>query len=177
MALSVRTMTGDESHIVPDYFHGSTPEHLDGLGIDPSRLPNRSAWQKMFDFEMGLPPPERSRLFVTWLLDSEPIGFSTSDTHVFGDRAHMHLHILHPENRGRGIGTECLRRTIAIYFDTLCLKQLLCEPNAYNVAPNRALQKSGFSYVKTHMTVPGSLGYRQPVTRWVLEDAARREWR
>jgi hypothetical protein len=51
------------------------------------------------------------------------------------------------------------------------LKCLFCEPNAFNVAPNRTLQRAGFKYVKTHETVPGPLNYHQRVTRWVLEAA------
>ena len=35
--------------------------------------------------------------------------------------------------------------------------------------PNRTLQRAGFKYVKTHMTVPGLLNYRQAVNRWELE--------
>jgi hypothetical protein len=46
---------------------------------------------------------------------------------------------------------------------------LFCEPNAFNVAPNRTLQRAGFKYVKTHMTVPGLLNFHQAVTRWVFE--------
>jgi hypothetical protein len=51
----------------------------------------------------------------------------------------------------------------------LKLKSLFCEPNAFNIGPNRTLQKAGFKYVKTHMTVPGPLNFHQAVTRWVLE--------
>jgi hypothetical protein len=40
------------------------------------------------------------------------------------------------------------------------------------VAPNRTLQRAGFRYEKTRMTVPGWLNYHQAVTRWVLERSA-----
>ena len=81
----------------------------------------------------------------------------------------MHLHVTDPERRNSGIGAECVRRSADIYFERLKLKRLFCEPNAFNIAPNRALQKAGFKYVKTHMTVPGGLNYHQAVTRWVME--------
>lgn len=81
----------------------------------------------------------------------------------------MHLHVTEPKRRGRGLGTECVRRTADLYFERLRLRRLFCEPNAFNVAPNRALQRAGFEYVKTHMTVPGPLNHHQAVTRWVLE--------
>ena len=60
-------------------------------------------------------------------------------------------------------------RSADIYIKTFELQQLFCEPNAFNVGPNRTVQKAGFKCLKTYMTVPGPLNYHQAVTRWVLE--------
>jgi RimJ/RimL family protein N-acetyltransferase len=84
----------------------------------------------------------------------------------------MHLHVVDPQHRRAGIGLRCVRDTVRLYFDFLQLERLFCEPNVFNVAPNRTLQRAGFPYVKTHMTVPGRLNYHQAVTRWVI-DASR----
>ncbi len=81
----------------------------------------------------------------------------------------MHLHVVEPNDRQQGFGTECVKQSVDLYFDRLRLKSLFCEPNAFNLGPNRTLQKAGFKYVKTHMTVPGPLNYHQAVTRWVIE--------
>jgi RimJ/RimL family protein N-acetyltransferase len=169
MALSVRLMIVSEIDLLSDYFQNSTPEHLEMLGVDPTRLPSPSVWHERLQREFDLPVAQRSALHVTWLLNDQPIGFSTSDKIVFGERANMHLHVVEPENRNRGLGTECVRRSVDIYFETLQLKRLFCEPNAFNTPPNRTLQKAGFRYVKTHMTVPSALTYHQAVTRWVIE--------
>ena len=59
--------------------------------------------------------------------------------------------------------------SVDLYFERLQLKQLFCEPHAYNIAPNRALQKAGFRYLKTYKTVPGPMNYHQAVTRWMIE--------
>jgi RimJ/RimL family protein N-acetyltransferase len=120
---------------------------------------------------MRKPParPRRCWMIVIWLLDDRPVGFSSSDKISYGEQANMHLHVTDPERRNQGIGAECVRRSADIYFERLKLKRLFCEPNAFNVAPNRALQKAGFKYLKTHMTVPGALNYHQAVTRWVME--------
>jgi RimJ/RimL family protein N-acetyltransferase len=61
-----------------------------------------------------------------------------------------------------------VRRSVDFYFEHLNLKRLFCEPNAFNVAPNRTLQKAGLN-IKTHMTVPSPLNFHQAVTRWVIE--------
>jgi len=169
MQLAVREMAADEVGLVIDYFHNSTPEHLEMLGVDPTRLPARDAWQVRFQNELSLAPEKRQYFPVIWLMDSSPVGFSTCDKIIFGERANMHLHVLAPENRQRGIGAECVRRSVEIYFQRLQLKKLFCEPNAFNVGPNRTLQKAGFKYLKTHMTVPGVLNFHQAVTRWVIE--------
>ena len=83
--------------------------------------------------------------------------------------ARICLQVAEPQRRHQGISTECVRRSVEIYFQKLRLKSLFCEPNAFNVGPNRTLQKVGLKYLKTHMTVPGPLNYYQAVTRWVLE--------
>jgi RimJ/RimL family protein N-acetyltransferase len=169
MALSVREMRFDETDLIIDYFHGSTPEHLETMGVDPSRLPARDAWRERFRLDLDRPVEQRSGMLVIWLSDDQAIGFSSSDKIVYGDQARMHLHIVDPEGRGRGSGVVCVRQTVDLYFDRLKLRSLFCEPNALNVAPNRTLQKAGFKYLKTYMTVPGWLNFHQPVTRWVIE--------
>ena len=55
----------------------------------------------------------------------------------------------------------------------LKIRKLLCEPYAFNDAPNRTLQRAGFRFVKTHETVPGPLNFHQAVTRWLLEQPPR----
>jgi RimJ/RimL family protein N-acetyltransferase len=72
---------------------------------------------------------------VNWLADDRPVGFSTSDKIRYGEQANMHLHVTDPERRNQGLGAECVRRSVDIYFERLKLKRLFCEPNAFNVGP------------------------------------------
>ena len=108
-------------------------------------------------------------MLVMWEANGDQVGFSTADRIRFGQEAYMHLHIVDPQHRRAGAGLRCLKETVHLYFDLLQLDRLFCEPNAFNVAPNRTLQRAGFRYVKTHMTVPGRLNYHQAVTQWVIE--------
>ena len=170
MALSVREMTLPETELIIDYFlRRSTREHLDMLGIDPALLAGADVWRQGFRREYELAIEERTGLFLIWLCDAVPVGFSSCDTIVPGESACMHLHITEPERRGQGIGTQCVRQSAAIYFDRLRLKRLYCQPNAFNVAPNRTLQKAGFKYLETCMMRPGPINRHQAVTRWVIE--------
>ncbi len=169
MSVEVREMSLAETHLVIDYFRSSTPEYLEMLGVDPTRLPDRDTWSERFKQLYLMPLERRWGLYVVWLLDNEPVGFSSCDKIAFGKQAHMHLHVTRPDQRQCGIGTQCVRQSVEIYFSKLKLSRLLCEPNAFNVGPNRTLQKAGFRYLKTHTTVPGPLNYHQAVTRWVIE--------
>ncbi len=169
MALGVREMELAEVGVIVDYFHSASPEHLGLLGVDPARLPAPEQWRRHYEMEYRLAYRERSTILVLWELDGSPFGFSTADKIRYGAQANMHLHIVDPELRRAGLGSECVRRTAAMYFQVLALERLFCEPNPLNVAPNRTLQRAGFTYVKTHMTVPGPLNHHQAVTRWVLE--------
>jgi RimJ/RimL family protein N-acetyltransferase len=169
MTLTVREMMSPEVDLIIDYFQNAAPEHLETLGVDPTRLPPADAWRDRLRRELALPADQRTMVLVIWLSAGQPIGFSTSDNIRFGEQAYMHLHVTESERRHQGIGVEGVRRSVDIYFDRLKLKRLLCEPNAFNVAPNRTLQKAGFKYLKTHMTVPGPLNFHQAVTRWVIE--------
>ena len=169
MTLTVREMMSSEVNIIIQYFQDSTPEHLETLGVDPSRLPPAQSWRERLQRECTLPIEQRTTMLVIWLSDDQPVGFSTSDKIRYGEQAHMHLHVTEPERRHQGTGVECVRRSADIYFERLKLKRLFCEPNAFNVPPNRTLQKAGFKYLKTHMTVPSPLNYHQAVTRWVME--------
>jgi RimJ/RimL family protein N-acetyltransferase len=168
-SLTVREMAVDEVGLIIDYFHQSTPEHLEILGVDPTRLPTPDRWRERWVAEYQKPAEDRATVLVVWELDGGPVGFSTADKIVYGEQANMHLHVIDARLRMSGIGSRCVPLSVELYFDRLKLKRLFCEPNAFNVAPNRLLQRAGFRYVKTHMTVPGSLNYRQAVTRWVFE--------
>ena len=169
MNVSVREMRLSEVDTVIDYFHRSTPEHLETLGVDPTRLPRPDIWRERLGHLFSLPVQKRAALLVAWLLDEHPVGFSSCDKIIFGERANMHLHVIDTEKRNKGFGAEFVKRSVELYFNTLALKSLYCEPNAFNVAPNRAVQKAGFKYVKTYMTVPGPLNLHQAVTRWAIE--------
>jgi RimJ/RimL family protein N-acetyltransferase len=161
-------MLAAEADLIIDYFHNAAPEFLQSLGVDAARLPPRERWRAHYDHEFGLAVEQRKSFLVLWALDTTPIGFSSADKIVIGDQAFMHLHIFEPGRRQHGHGAALVRRTADLYFETLRINDLYCEPYALNVAPNRTLQKAGFKYVMTRECVPGPLNFHQPVNRWVL---------
>ena len=67
---------------------------------------------------------------------------------------------------------QFVRRSAELYFSRLELERLYCQPNAFNVAPNRTLQKAGFRYVQTFIDQPHPMNSRQALTRSVMERLA-----
>ncbi len=88
MSLVIREMALDEANFIIDYFHGSTPEQLELLGVDPTRLPTPDGWRHWYTGEYARPRRDRSVLLVIWELDGAPIGFSTADKITYGEQAH-----------------------------------------------------------------------------------------
>lgn len=168
MTRRVRAMRPEESHLIVDYFLNSDPQHLARLGVDPATFPESSAWNELLREDFGRPMTARQFFYVLWELDGVLVGHSHIGDIAYGREAYMHLHIWQPDGRRRGHGTLLVRDSAAIYFAEFHLKRLLCQPNAYNVAPNRTLQRVGFEYLETIETTPSWLNFRQPVTRWSL---------
>jgi RimJ/RimL family protein N-acetyltransferase len=153
-----------------DYFHNASDEHLRTLGVDRTLLPSRQAWHEFYQVDYARPIEERENYSLVWERAGQIVGFSSTDQIIFGEQAFMHLHILDPGHRRSGLGVQFVRQSAAIYFRVLQLRRLYCQPNAFNVAPNRTLQLAGFRYVFTKPEmVPSAINFPQPTTRWVLE--------
>ncbi len=137
--------------------------------MDRDLLPKPEAWQSFFARDYERPLTERENYALLWELDGQVVGFSSLDHIGFGKEAFMHLHIVDPSRRHRGLGTNFVKLSASKYFEVFELRYLYCEPNALNAAPNRTLQRAGFTYLFSHETVPGPINFRQVTTRWVLE--------
>lgn len=169
MRLRTREMEAAEANIRIDYFHGASDEDLLAMGVGRDLLPSPEAWRASFEADLGHPLRDRELFALVWELDGQAVGFSTADHITFGQEAFMHLHLLEPQRRRRGLGTEFVRRSAAVFFDVLELERLYCQPNAFNVAPNRTVQRAGFRYLFTREAAPSPINFPQPMTRWVLD--------
>lgn len=167
--LVVREMRLESVHVRIDYFHDSSDEHLQLLGVDRARLPGRDEWRASYAEDDARPIEERQSYSLLWELDGRVVGFSSAHPITYGHEAFMHLHILDPRQRRTGLGAELVRHSADHYFEVLRLERLFSEPNALNPAPNRTLQAAGFRYLFSHETTPGPLNVPQVATRWVLE--------
>ncbi|HUW87097.1 MAG TPA: GNAT family protein [Candidatus Paceibacterota bacterium] len=167
--LSVREMTLADVEVRINYFHDASDDHLRVMGVDRALLPSREDWYAFYEEDLALSIRDRTTYSLLWELDKQIVGFSSVSNIVFGEEAFLHLHILSPTRRQGGLGAEFVRKSAKVYFEVLELKRLFSEPNAFNIAPNRALQRAGFRYLFTHETTPSPINFPQTVTRWVLQ--------
>lgn len=166
-------MGPDEVDLVINYFLDADHQFLEGMGVAPKRLPDAAEWRQLLIEDLDRQAWQKKTYYLIWVLDGAPVGHVNINKIVYGDHAFMHLHIWDPQRRREGNGTRFLNGSITRFFELFRLQRLFCEPYAFNPAPNRTLEKTGFAFIKTYETVPGWINYYQAVNRWVL---TRKKW-
>lgn len=166
--LSVREIKHTDIELLTDYWYGASAEFLKGMGADIGKLPSRDQMMAMLSKQIELPLDQKQSYALIWECDSKPVGHSNVNNIEFGKTATMHLHLWQSTYRKKGMGAELLRKSLPFYFEKLALETLICEPYALNPAPNKTLEKVGFSFVKRYQTVPGSINFMQEVNRWEI---------
>ncbi|MFD2247414.1 GNAT family N-acetyltransferase [Pontibacter ruber] len=166
--LSVRELQEADIKAITDYWLTSEGAFLESMGVDLSKLPTKEQMSQMLLSQLSTPIEQKRSYCMIWELDEQPIGHCNTNPTVFGEEAFMHLHLWQQNTRKQGLGVELIQKTIPYFFNNLRIKKLYSEPYALNAAPNKALEKAGFTLEKEYTTIPGSINFEQPVKRWVL---------
>lgn len=166
--LSVRKLQESDVELLLNYWFNAKPEFLLGMGVDIKKLPTKENFSKTLHDQLKTPLEQKKGYCIIWQFKGTPIGHSNTNPTLFGEEATMHLHLWNSGLRKKGMGTELVKMTLPYFFEDLKLKKLNCEPYALNPAPNKTLEKSGFTFVKEYITVPGSINFEQPVKRWEM---------
>lgn len=169
--LQVREMTQRDVRYLVSYWLEATPEFLIKIGVDTNKRPTEEQLINFVTSQIKIPVQERQSYYLTWLINDTPIGHSNVNQIVFGRQAHMHLHLYQQDHRQKGVGTDCIKKSLPFYFKQLEIEHLFCEPYALNPAPNKTLEKVGFEFVKKYKTIPGASNFEQLVNQWVLTRA------
>jgi len=167
--LEVKLMDHSDIPFVLDYWMNASPDYLESMGADFRKMPSRENFEKMLLVQLETAIEEKNGLATIWMLDGKRVGHCNVNQLQYGEQANMHLHIWTPSLRQKGSGQKFLKQSISLFFETLKLKTLYCEPAASNPAPNRTLPKVGFSFVKKYRCIPGAINFEQEVNRWVLK--------
>ena len=161
--IDVRPLTEHDIPSIVEYWKTRTDENLLQMGADKEKL-QQVDFQKLISDQLALPINEKKFFYVIWVLNGNPIGHSNVNNIQFGNHAYMHLHIWQADNRTRGIGTQLVKKSLAIYFKELQLQRVYCWPNAFNPAPNKTLRRVGFDLLEEHhICIPGFVNFEQPV--------------
>jgi RimJ/RimL family protein N-acetyltransferase len=166
--LSVREIQETDIELISQYWLTVDPAFLTGMGVDLTKMPSKEEWITMLSEQLAQPYPEKRSYCIIWLVDNKPIGHCNVNKIKFGEEAYMHLHMWNSDLRKKGMGTELVKMSLPYFFENLKLKTIYSEPYALNPAPNKALEKAGFSFVKEFITIPGFLNFEQQVKRWEL---------
>lgn len=166
--LSVREITADDIEPITNYWFNADVEFLRGMGADIEKLPTSEQWINMLSQQIQQGYTEKQSYCIVWQVNGKSIGHSNVNKIVFGEEAHMHLHIWDPEFRNKGLGLQFLQMAIPYFFKNLDLKNLYSEPYALNPSPNKTLPKLGFEFQKEYITIPGFINFEQPVNQWLL---------
>lgn len=173
MAATVRDTEERDFESIIRYFWDAEPAYLEGMGVDPAKLPSADDWYDLLVNDFRQPLEQRQFFYVIWELDGVPAGHSNINKICYAEEAFMHLHLWQPKTRRQGLGQKLLAESISRYFHKFKLQRLLCEPYAFNRAPNKTLPKLGFELVKSYATIPGWINFHQQVNRWQL---SREQW-
>jgi ribosomal-protein-alanine N-acetyltransferase len=166
--LSAREICESDVELIASYWSDAEPAFLIGMGVDLAKMPAKDEFRKLLVAQFDRPYKEKSTYCIVWEIDGIPTGHCNINKIVFGEEAYMHLHLWKPQSRRKGLGVELIKLTVPYFFKNYKLKTLFCEPYALNPAPNKALEKAGFTFVKTYRTIPGSVGFEQQVNRWQM---------
>ena len=167
-SVSVREMKHSDIEYLANYWYTSNSKHFEAMGANKDKLPKKSIFIKMMKDQINASVENKKSYALIWEIDKTRIGHSNVNNIVFEKEATMHLHLWNLHNRKKGIGTALVKKSLPYYFKNLRLKKIICEPYSLNKAPNKTLEKVGFSFVKKHITIPGNLNFEQEVNRWEL---------
>ncbi len=167
--IDITPLTPAEIPLICNYWLDTSQSSLRSMGVDPEKVPTVEQLTSMLLKQLILPIEKRNSYAIIWMFDGEPVGHSNTNPTYFGDHAYMHLHLWEKKKRGKGLGTEFVKLSVAHFFEVLQLKILYCQPYAHNTAPNKTLESIGFELVKEYVTIPGAINFEQRVKLWKLE--------
>eukprot|EP01031_Cornospumella_fuschlensis_P038201 gene38201-46417_t len=137
------------------------------MGVDKEKLLGANLAAIITD-QLSVPYESKRIYFLIWMDGEKAVGHSNVNKIAFGQEAYIHLHLWHPSDRQKGLGSEFLRQSAAHFFYKLQLKVLYCETHALHGAPNRTLPRAGFQLSGAYEGTPGMVSLFQPVNVWKI---------
>lgn len=167
-SLNVREIQEKDIRLLADYWYLSNEDFLTGMGVDLKKMPSREEFTKMLQQQINTWIEKKIAFALIWEVDNIPVGHTNINKITYGKEAYMHLHLWNSSWRKKGLGTQLVKGSLPFYFEKFNLEALICEPRAINSAPNKTLEKAGFEFERTYITIPGAINFEQEVNRWKM---------
>lgn len=156
-----------EARRVVDYFHEASDADLDRMGVvERSRLPPAGEWVRRLEDTLAGPIVPGGSAYLAWLVDGEPVGFSSLKNLRPGGSADLHLHMWSVAHRGHGHGAVLFCLAALEAYDRFDLRSAICEPKATNPMPNRMLSRVGFPLARTYVGASSELSRTTELNRY-----------
>ncbi len=166
--LSVRDIEEKDINAIVQYWHQPNHQFLKNMGVDIAKIPSPQDLFNMLASQLTLPYDKKQSYCIIWQYNGVAIGHCNVNKIIFGTEAYLHLHLWQNNFRQKGMGFSFLKMAIPFFFHHLQLQHLYSEPCSLNTAPNKTLEKLGFTKLKTYTTIPGYLNFEQEVNLWQL---------
>jgi RimJ/RimL family protein N-acetyltransferase len=166
--VTIREIIASDIQSVVGYWTGAPLSYLEAMGIDTTDLSRFDAMAAGIQAELEAPYSAKKTLHLIAEFGGQAIGHVYVNNVNFGEAAFIHLHLWRGTPKRQKLGSRMVAAGIPYFFEKLELKELLCEPAAANPAPNRTIERLGFSLVKTYETVPAGWNFLLEVNQWRL---------
>jgi hypothetical protein len=136
----IRDLQESDIQNVVTYWHESSAEHLDDLGIDTDRLGSRDSTYARFHQALRSGDPGQKNIAFAVTLDAEFVGYTLLNRYD-PPINYSHWHITDVRRRAAGLSTALYPHRIKTYFDTTPIARLIHQTRTRNVGVNRMLDK------------------------------------
>lgn len=149
MKITVREPTLEDAPAILSYWYDSSPDFLEGMGVDFSKLPSREEFQATLEqkFKSGLSPDGQKLNVLIVCADENAVGFHTLSPFTEGESGVFHAHIWDKSMRGKGIAVESYPLACRAFIEKFRLKKVLFKTPIQNKGALRIKAKLGLEEV------------------------------
>ena len=122
------------------YWHTSSDEVLDFMGIDRSRLGSAEQTRQRFLAGIRTGDPAQKSMALAISVEGRFAGYTLLNRYA-PDINYSHWHITDPSLRASGLSTALYPHRIKTYFDLTPIERLIHQTRTRNLAVNRMLDK------------------------------------
>jgi RimJ/RimL family protein N-acetyltransferase len=177
----LRDLTPNDIEHIVRFWHGSSDEFLDFVGVDKGRLGTEENTRHRYKRAIRSGDMDQPSVAFTITVDGSFAGYTLLNRYA-PEVNYSHWHITEPALRGMGLSTALYPYRIKTYFDQVPINRLIHQTRTRNVAVNKMLDHwvpvTETCYIEKPdgMSLPGEFHlryvFRSDVARF-LEKATR----